>query len=261
MNKLLALPFLYAILLTSCTKTPTETVVVHTKKPEARLTPTTFCERMTEEMLAKDFPDWVAFDPGFTKYLVVFRAVPETPPYSIVMKRIAQNPPGKFLPHPVHSGEHIAKSKQDNSPVGFFLSEKGFLPGEKVTLRITSGIKSEFYEVGGYLRPLRERNAAGKTMLEARLISAWPAHYSIIISEIAPGEEVEFVSTSAHESFSHVIPEECVIDGACTTSYMPEVVGVSGGIAKIEVRRKDGSSHKLELPWGDEFLPYLQGEK
>lgn len=45
-------------------------------------------------------------------------------------------------------------------------------------------------------------------------------------------------------------------------NYLPAVKGIEGGVSQIEIRfLKDGSSYKMEFPWGTALLGSSTGKK
>ena len=91
---------------------------------------------MTEEW-AKEMGliDHYRTDPGFEKWCVLFHDIPGSPPYAFQQKRISQPLPDRYYPCPGPSSENILESK-NYMATGLVLSARGYLPGEKLTIRL-----------------------------------------------------------------------------------------------------------------------------
>lgn len=193
-------------------------------------------------------------DPGFLKCLISFHEIPGHSPYSILMKRGN----GEFVPC---SGREdamsLAVSKIMKTPFFYLVSAKGFLPGEKVTFRLTSKDKDVFKEVSLYPRPLVLRKPSGELLFKATFASSLQdiTMYNIEISGIDEKEKFDFLSLSGKEKMNHPL------QGPVVMNYMPSVIGESGGVSQIFLNFKDGSSYKVELPWGMELVKYAIGDK
>ena len=92
-------------------------------------------EQWAKEMGVIDF---FQADPGFTKWFIKFHDIPGNPPYSLQQKRLIQSDPDRFFSIPNPSSESILESKNRNSPVGLMVSARGYLPGEKVSIRLSA---------------------------------------------------------------------------------------------------------------------------
>ena len=77
-------------------------------------------------------------DPGFAKWCVLFHDIPGNPPYGFEQKRLLQPLPDLYYPLPGSSPENILISKHWNQPAGVVVSARGYLPGEKITVRLSA---------------------------------------------------------------------------------------------------------------------------
>ena len=81
--------------------------------------------------------DMYLADLEFDKWLIVFHDIPESLSYSIEEKRLLQEEPDSYHPHPkAPSSSSISACKKFHRPAGLVLSVRGYLPGEKVAIRL-----------------------------------------------------------------------------------------------------------------------------
>lgn len=220
--------------------------------------PTVQLEPLTEEMLKRpEFAGWTEADPGFQKWMITFHEIPGKPPYAFQQKRTAQRDSNAFMPVEGLSPMEILKAKLTNKNSFFMLSVKGYLPGEEVTLRLTTRDKGVFKEITFYPRPLILKKPSGQILARAKLVAVPISFtsYNIDISGIGEKEKYLFLSKSGHEKF------EQKLEGPTFMNYTPEVLGLKGGIGNVELQLEDGSCYKFSLPWGVELISYLKGEK
>src|SRR5579863_8097415 len=111
----------------------------------------------------------VIADPGFAKSCVLFYDIPGDPPYSFQQKRLVQQVPDHYYPSAGPSSENILGAKNRNRPTGFIVSARGFLPGEKITIRLNA--KDAYREVSFCPRPLLLKTETGKILAQAALLS------------------------------------------------------------------------------------------
>lgn len=220
-----------------------------------RKDPSIGCEPMTEA-LQKKF-NCELFDPGFSKWLITFHEIPGEPPYIMEQKRTTQRDGNTFETAELFTPRDILKAKIFKMPYQFFISARGYLPGEEMTFRLSSKDKKVFREITLCPRPLILRKKSGEILAKAKLGPApyVMTSYQIDISGIKEGEKFQFISTSAHEKM------ETSVTGPIYINHLPAVLGLRGGTCKIELKLEDGSSHTLFLPWGNEMAQYHSGKK
>ncbi len=210
------------------------------------------------EQLAKmmGLLDHYRTDPGFAKWCVLFHDIPGSPPYTFQQKRLSQLVPDRYYSCAgVPSSEDILESKNCNMATGLVVSARGYLPGEKIVIRLSA--KDSYREAVFYPRPLLLKKKSGDPLAKATLVCAKPGHtsYDLDIYGIGKQEKYKLVSHSGEEILSQDL------QGPIRCGLIPEVVGLLKGIAKIELQFEDGASHAMELPWGYELLEYKQGKK
>lgn len=218
--------------------------------------PTVTLEETTTEKLSKEkFHNEFKLDPRTEKWLLSFHEIPGYPEYSIVMKRVAQAKPGVFFPFSSFTSQDILKAKLLGEPIRIAVCAAGFIPGEEITVRLRSRDDAVYKERTFCPRPLVLKKKSGEILMKAKLLNDIPTIYSLAISGLDPDEKYQFKSTSAHEKMRQVF------QGNLDMNYLPEVVGIKGGVAEIELSFDNNASYTMRLPWGDELRRYLRGEK
>ena len=209
-------------------------------------------EQWAKEM---DVIDFFQADPGFTKWFIKFHDIPGNPPYSLQQKRLIQSDPDRFISIPNPSSESILESKNRSSPIGLMVSVRGYLPGEKVIIRLSA--KDAYREIVFYPRPLLMKEDNRRLLAKATLLNAEPGHtlYTLDVCGIEKQEKYKLISRSGKEILSHNW------QGPITCTISPEVVGQVKGVAKTVLEFEDGTSYSMELPWGYELLEYKRGIK
>jgi hypothetical protein len=194
-------------------------------------------------------------DPGFTKYCVLFHDIPDSPPYAFQQKRLAQPQPDRYYLCPGPSSENILECKNHNMATGIVVSARGYLPGEKTTIRLSG--KGAYREAVFCPRPLLMKKISGELLAQGTLLCTKLGHtlYELDICGIGKQEKYTLVSYSGEEILSHNL------QGPISCGLSPEVIGLLKGIAKIELRLEDGASYSMELPWGHELVDYKLGNK
>lgn len=194
-------------------------------------------------------------DPGFAKWCILFHDIPDNPPYSFQQERLLQALPDHYYPCQGPSSETVLESKNSNMPTGIMVSGRGYLPGEKVTIRLSA--KDAYREVAFFPRPLLVKKKTGELLATATLLCAEPGNtlYTLDICGIGTQEKYKFVSRSGEEVLSQSL------EGPIQCSIAPEIAGQIKGIANVELQFEDGTVYSMELPWGYELLQYKLGNK
>ncbi len=212
--------------------------------------------KVTKEYAEKNkIIDLYQADPGFVKWLVLFHDFPGAPPYFFEQKRHLKPPPDHFSPCKGTSSEVILEAKKDNKPAGLLVSGRGFLPGEKITIRLSG--QNGYREITLFPRPLVMKNKSGKLLAKAELLCPIPGQtfYHVDFCGIEKEEKCKIVSQSAVGVFSYFV------HGPMESTISPEVIGQRGGVANLTIQFEDGAYYSLKLPWGYAFQEYLAGTK
>ena len=167
-------------------------------------------------------------------------------------RRLLQEDPNAFLPRPLEQTLcNAIRSKNANIPFSVALFPHEFLPGERVTWRLSGTDGTTFKEATFCPRPMILKDKSGKIILEAALLSIHDSIFSYLLHFPAQDEVVEFISTSGEEIIKEILP----LSHSANMNYLPAVKGIEGGVSQIEIRfLKDGSSYKMEFPWGTALL-------
>ena len=183
---------------------------------------------------------------------LTFKDFPGNPPYSLDSRRLLQENPNAFLPQLLEQTLcNAIHSKNANIPFSIALSPHDFLPGERITWRLSGTGGAVFKEATFYPRPMILKDKSNKTILEAALLSIHNSICSYLIHFPAQDEVVEFISTSGEEIIKEIFP----LNNSANMNYLPAVKGTEGGISQIEVRfLKNGSYYNMEFPWGTALL-------
>jgi hypothetical protein len=210
---------------------------------------------VTEELAMKmEMMDLYYTDPGFAKWCILFHDIPGDPPYSFQQKRLLQPLADQYyLYSSALSPEKILDSKNRNLPACLVVSTRGYLLGEKVTLRLSAN--DAYREITFVPRPLFLKNATGKILAKFTLVSAEPVgtFYNMNICGVGEQEKYKFISYSGKELLTN--DHQGPIEGG----YGPGVIGQWRGIAKVVLQFEDGSRHSIKIPWGYELLDYKLG--
>lgn len=211
--------------------------------------------RFSETRFAQTHPQLADAYPGFDRWMLIFDEVAGEPPYTLVVKRLAQKDPAAWFEQSI-SLEQSQGLNLSEMPICACIGAWGFLPGEQLTWRLLSKDKAIYREITACPRPLILKKLSGELLLEAKLDRTSPTQYTVNITNSDPEEEFDFISQSVNELVE--LPSK----GSFQIVLYPEVIGVDGDVNKIELRyKKSGESYKIELPWGTELLKYLRGEK
>lgn len=138
----------------------------------------------------------------------------------------------------------------------FVVSGKGFLPGERVTLKFAceDGTTSTVSVVP---YPLYDRNEKGDVVIHAELKNMQPAGYEITGAGLKDGEELEFTTTAgkSKETFKVKYQEGKGI------AYLPNIKkGGLSGTSHLVISRENGEKFDFDLPWGTQFAKFTKGK-
>lgn len=178
---------------------------------------------------------------------LIFHDILGEPPYRVETRRLLQEDPNLF--HVATEAQKTFNTFEEfHLPFGVILPQDAYLPGERVTWRISSHDGKLLKEAICCPNPKVLKTAAGKRIVEASLLSINRPDtvYSLLFPSMQ--EEREYIFTSGTKQSRGVIP----IGKLEATTFAPGIEGSSGGIAKIEIRLAN-ESYELELPWGSKF--------
>jgi len=129
------------------------------------------------------------------------------------------------------------------------------IPGEKVAIRLSG--QNAHKEIVFYPRPLLLKRENNRILAKVTLLSAHPryATYELDICGVEDEEKYTLISRSGEEKLSYDL------QGPVTSSINPAVLGQASGIAIATLSFKDSIFYNIKLPWGDELVKYMRGEK
>ncbi|MBS0585932.1 MAG: hypothetical protein JSR76_06505 [Verrucomicrobia bacterium] len=224
------------------------------------------------------------FDPGYRKWLLVFEEYQGEALPSYEMKRFLEIPgadkDGFVLSEPLETTlkPRFEGSSENEPPIqkngahveepldvltftkdcpGMMISERGFLPGERITIRTKSKEKAGYREVSFCPHPLILGDKSGKQLATAELAILTPTYYRLHIDFDKTNRLRSVVSTSLHERIENQIEQTQSID----VMFCPAVLGAPGGSAVLQFTYEDGNCYELKLPWGLELIAHAKGEK
>jgi len=186
---------------------------------------------------------------------IIFHDIPGKPPYRLEARRILQDDPNLFY-EATDAQKTLNAIGELKLPFGVLLLQNAYLPGERVTWRISSDDGKVLKEATCCPNPKVVKNSSGKRIIEASLLSInRPDTVYMLLFPPMKGQR-EYIFTCGTKQSRGIISSEKLE----TTTFAPGTDGSAGGIAKIEIRL-DNESYELELPWGTEFKinPSIEG--
>jgi len=206
-------------------------VIHHEDDPNVQI------ERMPENVLVDALGN-----PAPPSLKIILKNLPGNPPYCVHCRRLMKNDPDAFSPLPVPAGQI-----NRGSPLMFCIPLDQCYLGERLTFRISETNGTIVKETMFCPKPMILKDNSGKVILEAALLSFKPSDFAYFIRIPALNEPVDFISTSGIEVLKHRLP----LNEPVSIPYIPGTIGSDGGIAEVELRFvNDGSSYKMQLPWG-----------
>lgn len=138
---------------------------------------------------------------------LTFKDFPGNPPYSVHSRRLLQEDPNAFLPRPLEQTLcNAIYSRNANIPFSIALFPHDFLPGERITWRLSGTDGTTFKEAIFCPRPMILKDKLGKIILEAALLSIHNSLCSYLLHFPAQDEVVEFISISGEETIKEILP-------------------------------------------------------
>lgn len=199
-------------------------------------------------------------NPGFNKILIKVEGFPKHQEIIFEIKRPLGANPDQFQPVASFEidddGMYITKDKQR---LPFIVgSSKGFLPGERITLRARTADSSVAKESSGIPSPAIVKDEQGNVTLRAEILSLEPTVYAIDLPKMSEGEEYELISNSLGQT----VKSKPKYDSKAPLHYSPVSKTKSGGgKAQLTIKRKSGETYAITLPWGSGLEIYQQGAK
>lgn len=141
---------------------------------------------------------------------------------------------------------------QEKGAILLVVSGRGYLPGEKVAYRFMKGptLLAETFLIPN---PAVSMSAKKSFQINAELVPS--LGYTITLIGPEKGEEFTMESESGTEKMS--VPMKYPGPGAIM--YMPDVIGMHGGIAKLTyIRKENKDKATINLRWGDELKKYYK---
>lgn len=196
-----------------------------------------------------------SIDNEFKKYFLEFHGFPVDKELAFYFKRVVQKNKTKWQKL---KEKIVLKSSGmiviDNQPTGhlFFLSGRGFIPGERLRLRFEEAESHFSCEVSLIPQPLQVRNRAKALIMDAELLSVGPTCYAVNFPGFATNEPLTVLASSGQEAGAP-------INQPASNQLLihPDVEGKAGGIAELNVSRKR-QKFKMNLPWGAALVDYLE---
>ena len=197
------------------------------------------------------------FDPGHHQTIIRIHGLPESESYSLKWER----------PLLIKSKGEREYTKEVFTRLKSFLGEdelllvtssRGFMPGEKVTWTLETQDGVSISEKATIIpHPIVLEVPIGGAKLKAELVSLKPTYYEMYLEGIQAFEKLNLKSCSSGET----IDEDFLYAQGSCIALMPGVIGKEGGFFDLTLTRQKGAEFKLRLPWGDEVLDYLKGDK
>jgi hypothetical protein len=196
-------------------------------------------------------------DSGHYKTLINLKDMPAGLKFTVINDRKLVNALGQETVKGF-TRDDLTKVRSTNGEMVpcFVISGKGFLPGERVTVKFAceDGTVSSV-DVVPY--PLYDRNEKGDVIFHAELKNTAPAGYEITADGLNEGEELEFLTTAgkSKETFKVKYQEGKGI------AYLPSIKkGGLSGTSHLVITRENGEQFNFDLPWGTEFSKYSKGK-
>lgn len=199
-------------------------------------------------------------DSGFIKYLVKPINFPKNEQYTTSFNRPLVDGDLYKKQAEFRIGNNGELLHHDGKPIeygAFAISQRGFLPGEDFNVRYQTVNKKFIKEFTITPNPIVAINSSGEIRAEVHLVTAIPALYAIKFPD-PKIENIKMKSLSGDEAMESTL-ENC----HGNILYIPNAVNKvnTKEIGFLEIWRESGEHLKFELPWGDELLDYVKGEK
>ena len=197
------------------------------------------------------------FDPGHHQTIIKIQGLPESESYILKWERPLLI---KSLRQREYTKEVFTRLKDflGEDELLLVTSSRGFMPGEKVTWTLETHDGTSISEKAEIIpHPIMLEVPMGGAKLKAELVSLKPTYYEMYLEGIQTFEKLNLRSFSSGETIDNNFH---YTQGSCI-ALMPGVIGKEGGLCDLTLTRQKGAKFKLCLPWGDEVLDYLKGDK
>lgn len=187
-----------------------------------------------------------AYDPGFGKYALRFAGAPKNAAITVSLERLGA------------SGKAAERRSSSFGDIHFVVSSRGYLPGEKITVTMSSkdGLFKEDYSFIPF--PIVKSSKNKKLTVEASLISLPPAtFYQFKFSGFKENEAIHFHS----ESEGEIVKNSFNFSKSTPFMFGPETLSKKGGHAQIVFKNSQGELVEMQLPWGEQLTEYRLGKK
>lgn len=134
------------------------------------------------------------------------------------------------------------------------IGASGYIPGIPVRFTLQDSKNSLKKEITLIPYRIYAKSLSDAAQIEAKVIAIEPVTYAFEFEGFGKNEEVVILLSSYGEK----IKEKIQINRSRSILFMPEVEGKRGGIARLCIKRPSGEILKLALPWGLEWIKYLQ---
>lgn len=152
----------------------------------------------------------------------------------------------------------IQVSNSDHRLKVILIGSRGYLPGETVSFRFVTADGTIDKESSGIPTPALVRNKEGDVVIKAEMVSLNPTVYKVELLQVQDGEEFDLKATSVGD----IIKSRPKYNKSKGFLYTPEAKGISkGGDAVLSIRRKNGDTYAIKLPWGAMLDGYMTGKK
>lgn len=161
------------------------------------------------------------------------------------------------------SAQYVTFKTADNEKVEkgeppiVIISSQGYLPGEKVTFRVRHRDDPEGECISFCPYPLTFRNPNGNELATIELVHLKPAIYEIAI-HFNPNNKLKKIETISLDG-----KDEMDVYSESTFYHKiisPQGADSEGGMVTLNLTYEDGNCYSYELPWGNEFKPYMLGK-
>lgn len=199
-------------------------------------------------------------NPGFHKILIKVEGYPKHTPLLVEMKRPLSQSGDKFVKVTSFKIQDDGTYFTENHEILDYIlgTSRGFMPGEKVTVRIKTADGSIAKEVTGTPNPVVSRDSKGVIVASAEILSKKPTTYVIDLPTATEGEEIEVVATAMGQTSKSTFK----YTKSKPFHYSPyQTDKDTGGHGTLKIKRKSGDVYTLRLPWGAALEPYEKGAK
>lgn len=196
------------------------------------------------------------FDPGHHKTIIRIHGLPNYENY-ILQKETPLFGAIEEKECPAQAFMVLKNALKEDLPL-ICMSSRGFLPGERIILTLTTQDKTSISEKVEFIpHPIVLEAPKGGAKIKAELVNLRPAYYAIQLEGFNTSEKIHLKSLSSGEEMNN----DFFYTKELGFSYSPDVIGKEGGVCDLTLTRQNGEKFRLHLPWGEEFLGYSKGDK